>query len=58
MHHALHGVGLLGAVKLFLVGFPALDHRHGRELDQKFKETGHENVYLPMLIPESLLTKE
>ena len=23
------------------------------ELDQKFKETGHENVYLPMLIPES-----
>lgn len=24
------------------------------ELDQKFKETGHENVYLPMLIPESL----
>ena len=28
------------------------------ELDQKFKETGHENVYLPMLIPESLLQKE
>ena len=27
-------------------------------LDQKFKETGHENVYLPMLIPESLLQKE
>ena len=22
-------------------------------LDEKFKETGHENVYLPMLIPES-----
>ena len=27
-------------------------------LDQKFKETGHENVYLPILIPESLLQKE
>ena len=27
-------------------------------LDHKFKETGHENVYLPMLIPESLLQKE
>lgn len=27
-------------------------------LDEKFKETGHENVYLPMLIPESLLQKE
>ena len=27
-------------------------------MDQKFKETGHENVYMPMLIPESLLQKE
>ncbi len=27
-------------------------------LDEKFKETGHENVYMPMLIPESLLQKE
>ncbi|SDN16539.1 proline--tRNA ligase [Acetanaerobacterium elongatum] len=27
-------------------------------LDAKFKETGHENVYLPMFIPESLLQKE
>lgn len=27
-------------------------------LDEKFKETGHENVYMPMLIPESLLNKE
>ena len=26
--------------------------------DKMFKETGHENVYLPMLIPESLLQKE
>lgn len=27
-------------------------------LDKKFKETGHENVYMPMLIPENLLQKE
>lgn len=27
-------------------------------LDKKFKETGHENVYMPVLIPESLLDKE
>ena len=27
-------------------------------LDAKFKETGHENVYMPMFIPESLLQKE
>ena len=27
-------------------------------LDREFKQTGHENVYLPMLIPESLLQKE
>lgn len=27
-------------------------------LNQKFKETGHDNVYMPMLIPESLLKKE
>ncbi|PAB59244.1 proline--tRNA ligase [Anaeromicrobium sediminis] len=27
-------------------------------LDKMFKETGHENVYMPMFIPESLLQKE
>lgn len=27
-------------------------------LDQKIKETGHENVYMPLFIPESLLQKE
>ena len=27
-------------------------------LDKKFKETGHENVYMPLFIPESLLTQE
>ncbi|MBQ9980400.1 MAG: proline--tRNA ligase [Oscillospiraceae bacterium] len=29
-----------------------------RELDNRFKATGHENVAMPMLIPESLLQKE
>lgn len=28
------------------------------ELDHKFKETGHENVYMPLLIPSGLLQKE
>ena len=28
------------------------------ELDARFKETGHENIMLPMFIPESLLKKE
>ncbi len=28
------------------------------ELDRRFKETGHQNAYFPLLIPESLLKKE
>ena len=28
-----------------------------RILDGKFKATGHENVYMPLFIPESLLQK-
>lgn len=28
------------------------------ELDRKFKETGHSNVYFPLFIPESMLQKE
>ncbi len=28
------------------------------DLDRRFKKTGHENVYMPMFIPESLLQKE
>ena len=27
-------------------------------LDKKFKETGHQNGFLPVLIPESLLARE
>ena len=29
-----------------------------KDLDRRFKELGHENVYMPLLIPESLLQKE
>jgi prolyl-tRNA synthetase len=29
-----------------------------RELDDRFKATGHQNVYFPLLIPESFLKKE
>ena len=29
-----------------------------KQMDAIFKETGHENVFMPMLIPESLLQKE
>src|SRR5579885_3378177 len=29
-----------------------------RELDQRFKATGHQNAYFPLLIPESFLKKE
>jgi prolyl-tRNA synthetase len=29
-----------------------------RELDNRFKATGHQNIYLPLLIPQSFLKKE
>ncbi|MGD9677425.1 MAG: proline--tRNA ligase [Vulcanibacillus sp.] len=29
-----------------------------KDLDRRFKETGHENAYFPLLIPESFLQKE
>lgn len=29
-----------------------------KEMDARFKATGHENVYMPLFIPESLLQKE
>ena len=36
----------------------ALWERIQQEVDRRFKETGVENVYLPLFIPESLLQKE
>ena len=29
-----------------------------QDMDKRFKKTGHENVYMPMFIPESLLQRE
>ncbi len=46
-----------GAMVLRPYGF-AIWERIREELDTRFKATGHENVYMPMLIPESLLLKE
>lgn len=48
-------------VKGFMVIKPygyALWENIQKYLDEKFKATGHENVYFPLLIPESLLNKE
>ncbi len=36
----------------------AIWERIQADLDARFKESGVENVYLPMMIPESLLQKE
>lgn len=46
-----------GTLVLRPYGF-GLWERLQAELDRRFKETGHENAYFPLLIPESLLMKE
>jgi prolyl-tRNA synthetase len=46
-----------GCVVLRPYGF-ALWENLQKELDARFKATGHENAYFPLLIPESLLAKE
>lgn len=49
------------AVKGFMIIRPygyAIWENIQKELDSRFKETGHENIYMPLLIPESLLQKE
>ncbi|MFN2461186.1 MAG: proline--tRNA ligase [Candidatus Velthaea sp.] len=46
-----------GCVVLRPYGF-GLWERLQSELDRRFKATGHENAYFPLLIPESLLTRE
>jgi len=46
-----------GCVVLRPYGY-ALWERLQAVLDRRFKETGHQNAYFPLLIPESLLTRE
>src|SRR5208283_6119572 len=46
-----------GCVVLRPYGY-GLWERLQAELDARFKATGHENAYFPLLIPESLLARE
>ncbi len=46
-----------GCVVLRPYGFGLWENLQ-KELDARFKATGHENAYFPLLIPESLLMKE
>ncbi|HEV7180549.1 MAG TPA: proline--tRNA ligase [Candidatus Baltobacteraceae bacterium] len=46
-----------GCVVLRPYGFGLWENLQ-RQLDARFKATGHENAYFPLLIPESLLMKE
>jgi prolyl-tRNA synthetase len=46
-----------GCIVLRPYGFGMWERLQG-ELDARFKATGHENAYFPLLIPESLLTRE
>lgn len=46
-----------GCVVLRPYGFGLWEHLQ-KHLDERFKATGHENAYFPLLIPESLLMKE
>jgi len=49
--------GVKGSMIIRPLGF-AIWEQMERILDEKFKETGHENVQMPMFIPESLLKVE
>jgi prolyl-tRNA synthetase len=46
-----------GCVVLRPYGFGLWENLQ-KQLDERFKATGHENAYFPLLIPESLLMKE
>ncbi len=46
-----------GCVVLRPYGFGMWENLQ-RDLDVRFKATGHENAYFPLLVPESLLVKE
>ena len=49
--------GVKGCVVIRPYGY-AIWENIQKIMDARFKETGHENVYMPMFIPESLLNKE
>ena len=62
VHRHLHEAELVeySSVKGFVVLRPYAmpSGKHPENLDARFKATGHENVAMPVLIPESLLKKE
>ncbi len=49
--------GVKGCMIIRPYGYGIWEHIQA-DLDRRFKETGHENLYMPVLIPESLLQKE
>lgn len=49
--------GVKGCMVIRPYGY-ALWENMQADMDRRFKETGHENVYMPMFIPENLLQKE
>lgn len=49
--------GVRGCMVIKPYGF-AIWEKMQRQLDQMFKDTGHENAYFPLFIPKSYLSKE
>ena len=49
--------GVRGSMVIKPYGY-AIWEKIQAELDKKFKETGHENAYFPLLIPKSFFSKE
>lgn len=49
--------GVKGCMVIKPYGF-AIWEKMQRQLDQMFKDTGHENAYFPLFIPKSYLSKE
>jgi prolyl-tRNA synthetase len=49
--------GVRGCMVIKPYGY-AIWEKMQRQLDQMFKETGHENAYFPLFIPKSYLSKE
>ena len=55
--HLAHYTGVKGCLVVEPYAY-AIWENIQKELDSQFKATGHENLYMPMLIPEGLLNKE
>ena len=55
--HLAHYTSIKGCIVFEPYAFAIWENMQAA-LDKMFKETGHENLYMPMFIPESLLKKE